>query len=98
MILKRWLREKEANAYAAIPVAKLRWLADNDHITGLRNPDDQRGGMIYDRVSIDKYRNSQVAQIKAGDEKADEAARDILKRAGMTIPIESAEEEPSETV
>ncbi len=56
----RWLRLKEATQYAAIGKARLIDLAVSGVIRGAKDPDSKRRDWIFDRLSIDEYREAQM--------------------------------------
>ena len=55
----RWLRLRDAASYSAIGLHRLKSLARNGTINGFPDPDSGRGDWIFDRLSIDAYRESQ---------------------------------------
>lgn len=73
-IQPRWLSLRDAAAYASLGQKRLKALAREGIIVGAPDPDDGRGGWIFDRLSLDGYRESQlgvdvvaaaVAQVRA---------------------------------
>lgn len=56
-------------------------LAVAGEISAGRNADDPRGGWIFDRFSLDKYREAQMLQV--GDIKKD--VDQLLKQAALDI-------------
>jgi hypothetical protein len=50
---------KTAAWYASIGTKRLKQLAADGTIRGFKDPDDGRNGWIFDRYSLDKYRESQ---------------------------------------
>ena len=81
-ILPRWMRLKDAAHYSAIGVHRLKDLAEAGIIKGFQDPDDGRGGWIFDRISIDKYREEQTCM--SGGQAANQKAMDILRKAGLS--------------
>ncbi|RZB36328.1 MAG: hypothetical protein SRB2_02153 [Desulfobacteraceae bacterium Eth-SRB2] len=69
----RWLNLKEAARYSGIGKERLKKLADESHIKGFQDPDDKRGKWIFDRYSLDQYRENQAGRIR-------QKALKILKR------------------
>ena len=61
MIQPRWLKLKEAARYSAIGKQRLIRLAEAGQIRGFRDPDSGRGDWIFDRGSIDAYREAQCS-------------------------------------
>jgi hypothetical protein len=59
----RWIKLKEATRYAAIGKARLISLAVSGVIRGAKDPDSKRKDWIFDRLSIDSYRDSQMTGI-----------------------------------
>ena len=58
----RWLKLKQASAYASIGQKKLKTLADDGEIIGYPDPDSKRGDWVFDRKSIDHYRLRPIAE------------------------------------
>lgn len=56
----RWLSLKEAAWYSKIGLKRLVRLANDGHIKGFQDPDSQRHDWIFDRYSIDEYRENQA--------------------------------------
>ena len=56
----RWLPLKAAAKYSAIGRHRLKSLARDGAIAGFPDPDSGRGDWIFDRLSIDKYREAQA--------------------------------------
>jgi len=56
----RWLKLKEATKYGAIGKGRLIELARSGVIKGAPDPDSKRRDWIFDRLSIDSYRESQM--------------------------------------
>jgi hypothetical protein len=61
----RWIKLKEATQYASIGKARLINLVVNGIIRGAQDPDSKRGDWIFDRLSIDEYREAQMSQFSA---------------------------------
>jgi len=57
--LTRWLKLKEAAEYSSIGKQRLIAYAKEGHIKGFKDPDSKRGDWIFDRLSLDQYRESQ---------------------------------------
>ncbi len=55
----RWMRLKMAAWYSSIGKQRLIALAQDGHIKGFQDPDSGRGDWIFDRLSIDVYREAQ---------------------------------------
>lgn len=76
----RWLKLKTAAAYSAIGQKRLIELAESGNIRGFQDPDSRRKDWIFDRFSLDKYRDSQAMQTgNAGDK-----ALEILRSLGQS--------------
>jgi len=60
----RWLKLKQAAAWASIGKERLKQLAEEGHIKGFQDPDSKRGDWIFDRYSIDEYRNNQAGYLE----------------------------------
>ena len=58
----RWLKLKEATKYGAIGKARLIELARSGVIKGAPDPDNKRRDWIFDRLSIDAYREGQMPE------------------------------------
>ena len=52
---------KEACLYAHIGRSRLVTLAQEGKVKGFQDPDSKRGDWIFDRISLDAYRESQYA-------------------------------------
>lgn len=63
--LPRWIRLREAVAYSAIGKMRLKKLAEAGAIVGFPDPDSGRGDWIFDRYSIDAYREGQAGGIQS---------------------------------
>ena len=61
----RWIKLKEATQYASMGKARLINLALIGVIRGVQDPDSKRGDWIFDRLSIDHYREAQMNQFSA---------------------------------
>lgn len=64
-ILPRWLSLKEAALYSHIGKSRLVQLAIEGRIKGFQDPDSKRKDWIFDRLSLDDYREGQVVSITA---------------------------------
>lgn len=62
-INRRWLSLKEACKYANIGKDRMKRLAMEGIIKGYQDPDNKRGDWIFDVISIDDYRESQINNI-----------------------------------
>lgn len=63
--MTRWIKLKEATKYAAIGKERLINLALAGVIRGAPDADSKRRDWIFDRLSIDSYREAQMAGITA---------------------------------
>ncbi len=61
----RWIKLKEATAYGKIGKDRLIELAVSGVIKGAQDPDSKRGDWIFDRLSIDAYREAQMSKMDA---------------------------------
>ena len=68
MIEPRWLTLKEAAHYTAIGEARLVSMAKEGDVKGFQDQGDGRRGWIFDRLSLDAYREGQA--IPTMEEKA----------------------------
>jgi hypothetical protein len=59
----RWMKLKSAAFYSGIGRQRLKDLAMDGHIKGFQDPDSRRGDWIFDRKSLDLYRENQAGQI-----------------------------------
>ena len=59
----RWIKLKEATKYGSICKSRLISLAISGLIKGAQDPDSKRKDWIFDRRSIDDYREAQMATI-----------------------------------
>jgi hypothetical protein len=73
--MPRWIKLREATRYAAIGKARLILLASSGVIRGAQDPDSKRGDWIFDRLSIDDYRDAQMSPINI-----QQKALEILRR------------------
>lgn len=62
-VLPRWLKLKEATEYGRIGKARLIDLAVSGVIRGAQDPDSKRKDWIFDRYSIDEYREGQMTHV-----------------------------------
>jgi hypothetical protein len=60
-VTKRWLSLKEAVHYSKIGRDRLKDLARRGVVRGVPDPDNRRGDWIFDLLSLDSYRESQVS-------------------------------------
>jgi len=74
----RWLSLKQAAEYSSIGQKRLILLARQGRIKGYQDPDTGRHNWIFDRLSIDAYRERQAPSATPKQK-----AIDILK----TIPV-----------
>jgi hypothetical protein len=58
----RWLALKEAAHYSAIGEARLISMAKAGAVKGFQDQGDGRRGWIFDRLSLDAYREAQALQ------------------------------------
>ena len=56
----RWLKLKKAAEYSAMNEKRLIELAQEGRVVGFQDPDNGRRDWIFDRVSLDLYRESQA--------------------------------------
>ena len=63
MLNPRWLKIKEAVRYSAIGKDRLKQLAADGIIIGFNDPDSGRGDWIFDRHSLDHYREDQAGNL-----------------------------------
>ncbi len=64
-IAPRWIRLKEATQYAAIGKKRLIGLAMSGEIRGAKDANNKRQDWIFDRLSIDAYREVQMPVMSA---------------------------------
>jgi hypothetical protein len=67
----RWLKLREAARYSAIGQKKLIKLAQQGVVSGFQDPDHGRKHWIFDRLTIDSFRESQASQPTAKEEALD---------------------------
>lgn len=60
--MPRWISLKDAARYSHIGSHRLIELAKQGVIRGVRDPDSRRKDWIFDRVTIDAYREDQMSQ------------------------------------
>ena len=60
----RWLKLSEAAAYSGIGKHRLIHLAESGKIRGFQDPDSGKHDWIFDRESIDLYRENQSNTLK----------------------------------
>ena len=60
----RWLKLKDAAMYSRIGKHRLIQLAESGKIQGFQDIDSGRHEWIFDKLSIDQYRENQAGQIK----------------------------------
>ena len=65
LIAARWIKLKEATQYGRIGKARLIQLAVSGVIRGAQDPDSKRKDWIFDRQSIDSYREAQMSGMSA---------------------------------
>jgi hypothetical protein len=73
----RWLKLKVAAEYSAIGQKRLIELAEMGHVRGFKDPDSGRSDWIFDRFSLDTYRESQAMQTGNLSNKALEILRSL---------------------
>ena len=73
--MPRWIKLREATRYAAIGKGRLISLAVSGVIRGTQDPDSRRGDWIFDRLSIDEYREAQMTSVSI-----QQKALEILRR------------------
>jgi len=59
---KRWLKLRDAARYSSIGINRLVELAEAGAVKGFQDPDDKRRPWVFDRHSIDRYREGQAAE------------------------------------
>lgn len=77
-ITPRWLKLKAAAAYSSLGRKRLKKLAQEGKIIGAPDPESGRGDWIFDRLSLDEYRENQV-----GSDTIKLAVADFMERAGI---------------
>jgi hypothetical protein len=60
----RWLKLRDAATYSGIGKHRLIYLAESGKIQGFQDPDSGRHEWIFDKLSIDQYRENQSGRIK----------------------------------
>jgi len=68
--MKRWLTLKEAASYSAIGKQRLIAMAKDRKIKGFQDVDSRRQDWIFDRLSLDAYREGQYIMGESPREKA----------------------------
>ena len=63
-IYPRWLSLKESAWYSKIGKQRLIQLAQDGNIIGFQDPDSGRGDWIFDRYSLDQYRENQAGLLE----------------------------------
>ena len=76
-IWPRWLKLKDAARYAAMGQKRLIQLAKDGVIVGFSDPDHGNHHWIFDRYSIDGYREAQAAASAEIRSKAIDIARSV---------------------
>ncbi len=66
---KRWLSLKEAATEFMIGEHRLKYLGKTGIVKGFHDPDSKRGDWIFDRYSLDAYRERQAGNTTSLDEK-----------------------------
>jgi len=61
--MKRWLPLKEAALYSAIGRHRLIAMARDGRVKGFQDDDSGRHEWIFDRLSIDAFRENQAVQV-----------------------------------
>jgi len=61
--MKRWLTLKDAAAYSAIGKHRLIAMARDGRVKGFQDDDSGRHEWIFDRLSIDAFRENQAVQV-----------------------------------
>jgi (p)ppGpp synthase/HD superfamily hydrolase len=74
----RWLSTAAASKYASINETKLKALAKEGRISGSPDPDMKNGKWIFDRLSIDAYREAQL--LKKDEKSIDEAIQRFINK------------------
>lgn len=68
-IAPRWMKLKQAAAYSNIGQKRLKDLAKRKLIAGYIDPNSGRGDWIFDKKSIDVYRQKPLKQVKSDAKK-----------------------------
>jgi len=71
----RWLKLKQTSRYAAMNPKALIALAKEGRIVGFQYPDSGRSDWIFDRLSIDEYRESQAGALETEHKELDASQR-----------------------
>lgn len=58
----RWMKLKTAAFYSGVGKERLKDLARDGHIKGFQDPDSKRGDWVFDRLSLDLYRENQAGE------------------------------------
>ena len=80
----RWLKLRQAAAYSAIGEKRLIDLAASDLIVGYKDPNSKRNDWIFDRISIDRYREAQATSCGAVNTR--QKALDIIRSLKQCLP------------
>lgn len=56
------MKLKMAAFYSGVGKERLKGLARDGHITGFQDPDSKRGDWIFDKRSLDTYRENQAGE------------------------------------
>jgi hypothetical protein len=75
--IKRWFTLKEAAEYSSIGKHRLVALARIGKIRGSRDMDSGRHDWIFDRLSIDAYREAQMPSLMDAKQKAIAILKDV---------------------
>jgi len=78
-IQPRWLKLKQAAKYSSIGEKRLISLAVQGRIKGFQDPDSGRNEWIFDRLSIDAYRERQQPPRITPRQRAREIALSIYR-------------------
>lgn len=76
---RRWLHLGQAAAYAGIGCKRLKRLAADpgSPIVGFPDPDDARGTWIFDRKSLDVYRQQQAESYRGLEQKVIDSFKEL---------------------
>jgi len=69
LVRKRWLSLREAASEFGIGEHRLKYLGSTGVIRGFRDPDSKRKDWIFDRQSLDSYRERQAGGVVSIEEK-----------------------------
>jgi len=58
-----WMKLKTAAYYSGVGKERLKDLARDGHIKGFQDPDSRRGDWIFDKNSLDQYRENQAGRL-----------------------------------